>query len=96
MTFAGDGRIVNHQPQQSAMMSIDNYMMITNNDKKVQQEPKTLLTCLSSSSSSCTRTIPYEQKLVEEEGSFEYNLQSLMNELSDIRHIFELIQSKTI
>ena len=96
MTFAGDGRIVNQQPQQSAMMSIDNYMMITNNDKEVQQEPKTLLTCLSSSSSSCTRTIPYEQKLVEEEGSFEYNLQSLTNELSDIRHIFELIQSKTI
>jgi hypothetical protein len=95
MTFAGDGRIVNQQPQQSAMMSIDNYMMITNNDKEVQQEPKTLLTCLSSSSSSCTRTTPYEQKLVEV-GSFEYNLQSLMNELSDIRHIFELIQSKTI
>ena len=93
MTFAGDGRIVNHQPQQSAMMSIDNYMMITNNDKKVQQ-PKTLLTCLSSSTSSSTT--PYEQKLVEEEGSFEYNLQSLTNELSDIRHIFELIQSKTI
>jgi hypothetical protein len=94
MTFAGDSRIVNQQPQQSAMMSIDNYMMITNNDKEVQQEPKTLLTCLSSSSSSSTT--PYEQKLVEEEGSFEYNLQSLMNELSDIRHIFELIQSKTI
>ena len=92
MTFAGDSRIVNQQPQQSAMMSIDN-CMITNNDKKVQQ-PKTLLTCLSSSSCT-TRTNPYEQKLVEE-GSFEYNLQSLTNELSDIRHIFELIQSHKI
>lgn len=80
MTFAGDSRIVNQQPQQS--------------DKKVQQ-PKTLLTRLSSSSSCTTRTIPYEQKLVDE-GSFEYNLQSLTNELSDIRHIFELIQSQTI
>jgi hypothetical protein len=99
MTFTdGDSQIVNQQPsqqQRSTMMSVEKYNMITNNDKKKKVQPTTLLNCLSSSSCPAARTVPNAQKLVEE-GSLEYNLQSLTNELSDIRRLFELIQSKTI
>ena len=97
MTFTdGDSQIINQQPSQqsSTMMSIEKYNMITNNVKKKVQ-PTTLLNRLSSSSCPAARTVPNAQKLVEE-GSLEYNLQSLTNELSDIRRLFELIQSKTI